>query len=293
MNLTSATKSHTFLSYTRITIGLFTYVFGWSVFLIPSKIVGGGTSGISSIIYFLTGFPVGIANLLMNLVLLSVAIKLLGKQSVISSIYGILVTSGLFVLLQQVLHIDQLISVSNFDPFMCCLIGGALSGVGIGLAMTRGGNSGGIDIVALIINKYYNISPGRVILIADILIIGSSWFISYSIENIVYGYIYMCLLTFVIDLVIEGNKQSYQIMVFSQHAQEIADQIGKEIKRGITLLDAKGWYTGSNITVLLIIAHKADRQKILHLIKAKDQQAFISVAKVQGVFGRNFDTIKK
>lgn len=287
-------KSHKkmFSDYLLMTAGLALYTFSWSVFLIPSKIIGGGVSGISSIIYFMTGFPVGISNLFMNAVLFLVALKLLGAKFGVSTVFGIVASAGFFILFQQVIHIENFISISKFDPFMCCIIGGGLAGAGIGITFSAGGNSGGTDILALIINKYYNISPGKVILFTDIIIIGASWFVSHTIENVVYGYIQMVVLTYVIDLVLEGNKQSYQIMVFSQESAAIADHIGNEVKRGITLLDATGWYTKEDMKVLLVIARKLDKQTILRIIKSVDSKAFISVAKVQGVFGKNFDTIK-
>ncbi len=287
-------KKKTIMSYVLITLGIFMYTFAWSAFLIPSQIIGGGVSGVSSIIYFLSGesIPVGVMNLIINAVLVLIALKILGAKFGLNTIYGILVSSGFFILLQQVIEIQNLLDITKFDPFMCAIIGGGLAGAGIGLAFSMGGNSGGTDIIALIVNKYYNISPGKVIMYLDIVIIGCSFFVSGSIENVVYGYVQMGVMTYALDLVIDGSKQSYQIMVFSQYTKDIADRIGNEVGRGVTLLDGWGWFSKSNQKVLLVIARKVDKQIIMEIIQSSDPKAFISVAKVHGVYGKNFDKLK-
>lgn len=285
-------RKQLFTDYMMMTAGLLMYAFAWSVFLIPSKIIGGGASGVSAIVYFFTNIPLGVTNLAINAVLFFFAFRLLGAKFGFATIYCIIVNSLFFILLQQVIHIDQFFDVEKFGPFMCCIIGGSITGAGMGIAFSHGGNTGGADILALIINKYHNISSGKVILFIDLVVIGCSFFVSHAIENVVYGYIYMVVITYVLDLVFDGNKQSYQIMVFSQHSDEIAEHIGNEVKRGITLLDAKGWYTKSDMQVLLVIARKIDKPIIMKIIKEQDPKAFISVAKVQGVFGKNFDIIK-
>ena len=287
-------KKKTIMSYVLITLGIFMYTFGWSAFLIPSQIIGGGVSGISSIIFFITGekIPVGISSLVINIALFLIALKVLGAKFGLNTIYGILVSSGFFILLQQVIEIQNLLDITKFDPFMCAIIGGGLAGAGIGLAFSMGGNSGGTDIIALILNKYYNISPGKVIMYLDIVIIGCSFFVSGSIENVVYGYVQMGVMTYALDLVIDGSKQSYQIMVFSKYTKEIADRIGNEVGRGVTLLDGWGWFSKSNQKVLLVIARKVDKQMIMEIIQSSDPKAFISVAKVHGVYGTNFEKLK-
>ena len=287
-------KKKTIMSYVLITLGIFMYAFAWSAFLIPSQIIGGGVSGVSSIIFFITGekIPVGITSLVINIILFLIALKVLGAKFGLNTIYGILVSSGFFILLQQVIEIQNLLDITKFDPFMCAIIGGGLAGAGIGLAFSMGGNSGGTDIIALILNKYYNISPGKVIMYLDIVIIGCSFFVSGSIENVVYGYVQMGVMTYALDLVIDGSKQSYQIMVFSQYTKDIADRIGNEVGRGVTLLDGWGWFSKSDQKVLLVIARKVDKQTIMEIIQNSDPKAFISVAKVHGVYGKNFEKLK-
>lgn len=274
-------------SYLFITFGIFIFVLGWTAFLIPSEIIGGGVSGIATIIYFATGIPVGASGLAINAVLVLVSIRILGARFGLSTIFGI-GTGSLFFLILQPLITEPVVS----EPFMATLIGSAMAGTGIGIAFNNGGNSGGTDIIALIINKYRNISPGKVILYLDVLIIASSYLVFESVEKLVYSYVTMAVFAYVLDLVIEGKRQSYQIMIFSEESRHIAQRIDKESGRGITILNGKGWFTQRDKEVLMIIAYKHDKRTIMRIVKEEDESAFISVAKVHGVFGENFDRIK-
>ena len=287
-------KQHVILSYVIITLGILLYTFAWSAFMLPAKIVGGGVSGISSVLYYAAGLhlPIGVMNFIINAVLLAIGFKVLGSKFGANTIYGIVMSSLGFILWQQVLHVETLFDVSQFGSFMCAIIGGALCGAGIGLTFTMGGNSGGTDIIALIVSKYHNISPGKVIMYLDIVIIGCSYFVSYRVENVVFGYIVMVTMTYVLDLVLDGNKQSYQVMVFSQKSGEIGDAITSEVGRGATLLDAEGCYTKQPQQVLVIMVHRTDKPHVLQIIHRIDENAFVSISKAQGVYGRNFEKLK-
>ncbi len=282
------------LSYVVITLGILLYTFAWSAFMLPAKIVGGGVSGISSVLNIAVGIPlpIGVLNFIINAVLLAIGFKVLGSKFGANTIYGIVMSSLCFILWQQVLHVENLFDVSQFGGFMCAIIGGALCGAGIGLTFTMGGNSGGTDIIALIVSKYYNISPGKVIMYLDIVIIGCSYFVSHRPENVIFGYIVMMVMTYVLDMVLDGNKQSYQVMVFSLHNDEIADAVTREVGRGATLLDAEGCYTHQQQKVLLMMVHRTDKQRVMSIIHRIDDTAFISVSKAQGVYGKNFEKLK-
>ena len=292
--MNSKNVKHNILSYVLITLGIITYTFAWAAFMLPAQIVGGGVSGISSVLYYAVGIklPIGVMNFIINGILLIVGFKVLGPKFGANTIYGIVMSSLCFILWQQVLHVENLFDVSQFGDFMCAIIGGALCGAGIGLTFTMGGNSGGTDIIALIINKYHNVSPGKVILYLDIFIIGSSFFVSHKIENVIFGYIVMMVMTYVLDMVLDGNKQSYQIMVFSQKNDEIADAVTKEVGRGATLLDAEGCFTKQQQKVLLMMVHRTDKPRVMQIIHRIDENAFISVSKAQGVYGKNFEKLK-
>ena len=290
-------KSKLILSYVVITFGIAVYTFAWSAFMLPAEIVGGGVSGISSVLNIAAGIPlpIGVLNFIINGILLVIGFKVLGSKFGANTIYGIVMSSLFFILWQQGLHVERLFLKEGsmaFDPFMCAIIGGALCGGGIGLTFSMGGNSGGTDIIALILSKFYNISPGKVIMYLDIFIIGSSYFVSHEITNVVYGYIVMVTMTYVLDMVLDGNKQSYQIMVFSSRNKEIGDAITREIGRGVTLLDGEGGFSHQPQKVLIVMAHKTDKPNVMQVIHRIDDNAFVSVSKTQGVYGRNFEKIK-
>jgi uncharacterized membrane-anchored protein YitT (DUF2179 family) len=278
-------------SYILITFGLFLHALGWTAFLIPAKIIGGGVAGISTILFFSTNIPVGYFVFAINAVLILGSMRILGAKFGIFTIYGISMISLFFIILQKYIH-EPIVT----DQFMSALIGGTLSGAGVGIAFANGGNTGGTDIIALIVTKYKNISPGRVILYLDIFIIASILFILKStdkpLEKLVFGYVVMAVTSYTIDLVLEGAKQSYQIIVISTQNRIIADRIGTEVGRGITLLNGFGWYSKADVEVLMVIARKQDKPHIMRIIKETDIRAFISVAKVMGVYGQNFDQIK-
>ncbi len=273
--------------YIYIAFGLFLFVFGWTAFTLPSGIMGGGLAGVGALVYFATGIPVGYTTLVINIILVLIALKLLGAKFGINTIYGIVVSSVFFIVLQKVFT-EPLVK----EQFMAAIIGGGLAGTGLGISFANGGNGGGTDIIAMIINKYRNISPGRVFVYIDVVVISSNWFLFHSPEKIVYGYVVMAVSAYAVDLWLNGSRQSYQIMIYSKFTNEISERISNEVKRGVTCLKAYGWYSKEDIEVVMVIARKYDKLKILKIVKETDSHAFISVAKVMGVFGQNFDEIK-
>jgi uncharacterized membrane-anchored protein YitT (DUF2179 family) len=188
-------------TYVIITIGLFINALGWSAFLIPSKIVGGGVAGIAALVFFATGLPVAVTMLAVNALLIILAIKFLGTGFGVKTIYSILVLSFFLGVLPY--YITEPVVP---ERFMSSIIGGILCGVSVGLIFTRGGSTGGTDIIAMIANKFRNISQGKVILLCDVFIIASSWLVFRSLETIVYGYVTMGVTSYSIDLLLTGSK---------------------------------------------------------------------------------------
>ncbi len=282
------------MSYVVITLGLMLYTFGWSAFMLPMKIVGGGVSGMSAILYYAVGIhvPIGVLNFIFNAILVAIGFKMLGSKFGANTIYGIIMSSLCFILWQQVLQVDTWFDVEHFGVFMCAVLGGVCCGAGIGLSFIMGGNSGGTDIIALIVCKYHNISPGRVIMLIDVVIIGCSFFVSHKLDNVICGYVVMVVMTYVLDMVLDGNKQSYQVMVFSSKNGEIGDAVTKEVGRGATLLDAEGCYTKNSQKVLLMMVHRTDKPHVMQIIHRIDENAFVSVSKAEGVYGKNFEKLK-
>jgi len=280
-------------AYTIIVFGLFLYAISWTAFLLPHKITGGGVSGIGALVYYSTGIPMGYTYFLINVGLIFLAIKMLGANFGIKTIIG--VTAGAFLLgLMQSLITQPVVN----DRFLSALIGGGLAGVGLGVIFTQGGSTGGTDIIAMIINKYRNISPGRVILACDVFIIGSSFFVLLDmspvnrIETIVYGYVAMAVTAYAVDAVLSGSRQSVQIFIFSKNYIEIADKITNDLGRGVTVIDGKGWYSKEEQKVLITMVRKFEANDVYKLIKELDPDAFITVASVMGVFGKGFERIR-
>ena len=274
-------------TYVIITFGLILTAVGWQAFLIPAQITGGGVSGIGALIYYATGFPMGISYLIANVFLILLSIRVLGLKFGVQTIFGVIGLSLLFYLFQLVFP-EPIIK----ETFMATVIGAALSGTGIGIVFSQGGSTGGTDIIAMMIHKYHNISLGRLILYMDVVIIGSSFLLFHSPEKLVYGYVEMAVTTYVIDLVLEGANQSYQIFVFSKKYEEIATRVSAEVGRGITLLDGQGWHSKQKTQVLMILMRKYESSHVLRIVKEVDPTAFISVGSVSGVYGEGFDRIK-
>ena len=274
-------------SHAIIAFGLFLYVIAWTAFLIPNKIVGGGVSGIASMVFFATKFPVGITYLIINAFLLLFAVRILGMKFAIRTMYGVLVLTLLFTVFQPLIT-EPVIN----DLFMATVIGGFLAGAGIGIVFWQGGSSGGTDIIVMSINKYKNISPGKLVMFTDVFIIASSYLILHSIERIVYGVVTLALTSYAIDFVLSGSRQSYQVFIFSKRYESIASRISSELRRGVTLLDGQGWYSKEKSQVLMIVLRKSETADLMRIIKQEDPSAFISMGSVMGVYGQGFERIK-
>lgn len=291
--------------YTLITIGLLAYTVGWSLFLVPNNLIGGGVTGISSIIQYATGIKIGYSYFVINAVLLITSFFILGKGFGGKTIYAIIFASASLNFFQSAIPQDiiEILALGN-GKLMCTIMGGMMAGLGIGMTISQGGSTGGTDIIALVVNKYRNVSPGRMILLMDVVIITSSFFIpSYmqdgspmpwadKITTVVYGFILVLTNSTVVDLYLSGSRQSVQLFVLSPKYAEIADAVVKDLHRGVTVLDGKGWYTKHNTEVLMIITRKTDLNILLKYINRIDSNAFISVNSVTGVYGQGFDTIK-
>ena len=275
-------------SYSIMTFGLFIFVFSWTAFLIPNEIAGGGVSGLASVIQYATGFKVFNSFIIINLVLLGIGFLILGKGFGFKTIYCIILATVFFKVLPLIPWVSDI-----EDKLINSVLGGTLSGIGIGMIFLQGGSTGGTDIIALIVGKFRETSPGRVFLWCDLFIIGSVFFIpGKSLSDVIYGYIEMVSFSYVIDLILTGNKQSVQILVFSSKFAQIADRAMSEIGRGVTALSSTGWYTQNESKVLIVVLRKTQLGDMTRLVKEIDKDAFISVTSVMSVYGQGFDQIK-
>ena len=282
-----ASVSETIRSYAIMTVGLFIYSLGWASFILPAQVVSGGVAGMASAIFYATGFPVEYSYVGINAVLLVLAIKILGASFGVKTIYSIAMIT-LFVRILRGVITEPIVS----ESFMATVIGGAIGGLGIGLVFLQGGSTGGTDIIAMIINKYRDIMPGRAIMVCDALVVASSYFIFNSVEKMVYGFVTMFTLTYCIDIVLVGRKQSVQMMIFSKHYAEIADAITSQLDRGVTILECQVSYSKQEVKVILSIVKKTQVQAVHHIVKQIDPQAFISQEAVMSVYGEGFDVMK-
>lgn len=277
----------TLTDYLIITIGMSLYVLGWSLFLIPAEITGGGISGLSVVIFYSTKIPVALSYFVINVFLILIAMKILGANFGIKTIWCMLVATLLFAITPGMLK-EPLID----DTFLSAILGAMMGGVGIGLVFTRGGSTGGTDIIAMIINKYRNVSPGRVIMYCDVIIIASSYFVFLSPAKLVYGYVTMWVVSYTIDAFLNGANASAQIFIFSKKFNEIADYINQGAGRGVTIIDGTGWYTKENVKIVMTVVRKRESSLIFRELKHIDPDAFISMGSVMGVYGKGFDNIK-
>ena len=283
-------KSKIFLqirSYTVMMIGLALYAFGITAFLIPLKIAGGGVTGISMLVFYATGFGTGYTYFLINVFLVIIAIKVLGVNFGLKTIFSMTIIAIMLTVMQNFVT-EPLLK----DMFLSSVLSGILGGVGIGLIFNEGGSTGGTDIIAMIINKYRNISPGRIIMYCDVIIIASSFIVLRSVEKLVYGYVTMWVVAYSIDAFLTGAQQSVQLFIVSEKYELIANFITIESRRGLTVFDGTGWYTGKNVKVIMTVVRQRESPEIFRKIKELDTDAFISLNKVMGVYGKGFDKLK-
>lgn len=291
MNITSNKVLKTLKEYVIISMGMFLYCFSWTAFLIPKGIVGGAATGFATLIYYATGgvIPVSATYLALNTVLIIIGSLILGKGFGAKTIYCILLATFLFHFLPEWIPWESTIE----EIFLNALLGGLLGAIGIVMIFNQGGSTGGTDVVALVLAKYREVSPGRVFLICDLIIVGSVIFLpGRTLSDVVYGYIQMVSFSFSVDLLLTGTKQSVQIMIFSQKYKEIADAIYRDLNRGVTALESIGWYRQEQTKVLVVMARKQQIGDVKRIVKNIDDSAFMSITPAMGVYGRGFDEIK-
>ena len=283
--------------YFLMTVGTFIFVMAWTSFLQPNNLASGGLTGLSTILDYATQgkIPMDVTYAVLNVLLLVAGFLFLGKAFGFKTIYVIGLSSFLFWLLPEYFPNLEVVD-ENLDKILVALIGGAMEALGIGLILLRGGSTGGTDIVAMILNKYWPVSPGKVYLYSDIFIVASLILIPVDngggLVNMIYAYVVMMTFSFGVDYVLLGNKSSVQLLVFSTKYQEIADHIIYDVQRGVTALKSIGWYSQKESKVLLIILRKNQMNEVINEIKHIDKDAFVSVSTANSVYGEGFEEIK-
>lgn len=275
--------------YAFIAIGMISYAIGWNVFLLPTNVTASGLPGISSIIYWATGCPVQVPYFLVNACLLIAALKILGRKFCVKTIYAVVVVTILTSFFSQKMEGIYLL---QDQPLWAAILGAVFCGCGIGLGFSAGGSTGGTDIVAAIVNKYRDISLGRVIMICDLFIISSSYLVVHDWEKVLYGYVVLYVQAFCIDQVVNSRRRSVQFFIISQKYEEIGRRINTELDRGCTVVDASGFYSGQSVKMLFVLAKQRESQRVFRIIEETDSHAFVSQSSVIGVYGEGFDKFK-
>lgn len=275
--------------YAILTFGTVIYVLAWTSFMIPNGIASGGGTGLCTIVYFATdgAMPVSVSFFVLNAILLIIGFLVMGKGFGFKTIYIIILSTVLFDVFPR-LGWDVVFD----EKFLVAVVGGTLEAVGIGIVLMKGGSTGGTDIVAMVVNKYWPVSPGKVYLYSDLFIIASILLVpGKTLEDMIYGYVVMITFSFMVDFVLLGQKSSVQVLIFSSKYKEIADSILK-MDRGVTALKSMGWYSKNDSNVLLVIVRRYELHKVVSIIKDIDRSAFVSVSSASDVYGEGFDEMK-
>lgn len=280
--------------YILISIGIALYAFGFSAFINPERVMMGGMAGFGQLVYYITlklfgvGIPIAVTMYAGNLILLAIAWKTVGKTFVVRTVFGATVIS-IFIGIMQPLFPEPII---HQQTFMNIVIGAILCGIGIGFAFVHNGSTGGTDIVAAIVSKKTNVSVGRTMQLCDFCIVSSSFLLFGEVDVVVMGFVVLFIVSFVADQMISTNRQAVQFTIFSNKWEEIATAVNNMAHRGCTIIDGMGWYTKQNMKILLVMCRKIESVTIFRIIKSIDNDAFITQANVNGVYGRGFDQLK-
>ena len=287
-------------NYFMITVGLTLYAFTWKFFMAPFQFVTGGITGVSGIVEYTTGIPMQYTYFAINIVLLIVAIQQLGWKFCIKTIFAIVVMTLMLEFFDFVFKTcPTAYEILGPDKQLeACIVGSIFIGMAIAFCFLSNGSTGGVDIIAAIVNKYKDISFGRAMLYVDSCIIISSFFIipsdsvSMSVQKIFYGFINLVIVNVSLDYMVNSNRQAVQFFIFSSKYDEIAYYITRGLKRGVTLLDSIGYYSGKEGKVVTTITRASQANQLLSAIKQIDPNALVSQSKVMAVYGLGFDKIK-
>jgi uncharacterized membrane-anchored protein YitT (DUF2179 family) len=301
--------------------GMFLYSFGWLCCILPANAAGGGATGLSLLIYHITGGAISIGTmvLIINAILLIIAGFVVGWNFGIKTIYCVVVMSVVMHFLQMwctvgganawiadlIIARDNLslangtiVDIFNLDNrLLSAILGGICSGVGVAMCFQQGGSTGGSDIVVMIVNKFYSISYGKFIRYTDGVIISSALLLPASaeigIDGVIYGFVMVAVFSYTVDMILSGNQQSSQIFIVCKDYKAMADAINNEAKRGATVIDAMGWYSKEQSKVVMCVCRKRDLAMVLKVVRTVDPEAFITIGSVMGVYGKGFDALNK
>ena len=283
--------------YFLMTVGMFLYAFGWIGCILPADGMGGGAAGLSLVLCMfvehLFGWQVSIGTMvfMINALLLLVAGFIVGWKFGVKTVFSIIMISVAMNFWESVLPPEGLFS--GLENILQVILGGILAGSGVAICFMQGGSTGGVDIVAMIINKYRTMRYGNIVMCSDFIIIGSSLLVGKTLTTVVYGYILTAVFGYTVDMIMSGNQQSNQIFIMSRKYDEITKAILEVAHRGVTLLDGMGGYTREEMKVVVVVCRKRETSDVLKVVKSVDPTAFMSIGSVAGVYGQGFQSLPK
>ena len=280
-----------------LTVACFIFAIAWEAFMIPNGMSAGGMMGLCTVIQYATGglIPAQYSYFAVNALLIIVAVIAMGIGFGFKTVYCIIMSSVAMEIIASVPEIHSVAGQFLYvrETLLIPIIAGLLEAIGLGLVLRYGASTGGTDIIAVMINKYWPVSLSKVFLVSDIIIVAALLFLpDKSFTDMVYGLVEIIVFSGIIDYVVGGDKSSYQLLVFSDHYADIADHIIKNMNRGVTVLSAQGWYTKKEKNVLLILLNRKQLPGLTKVIKEVDPRAFMSVSSTNNVYGEGFDEIK-
>jgi len=285
------------MNYIIITIGTILTALGIVLFLDPFSIVAGGVSGLAIVLKNLFGWWLGLQMFIYNIFLFALGFWLLGMGFGLKSIYAASLLSFLIDYFEQVLHLDTMMknlllnSQFRIDPLLISSIyGGVLAGVGLGLVIWRNASTGGTDIIAMIINKYFHISTGKGLLMVDTLVTLSAFLINPIVP--MFGVITIFVTSKMIDAVIEGFEATRTVFVISEKYDKIKEKVLHGLDRGVTILEGEGGYTLQEKKILMVVLTRREIGELRRIIKNIDDKAFISIIQNAEALGYGFKKLR-
>lgn len=283
--------------YVLMTFGMFIYAFAWIGCVIPAEGTGGGAAGLARTLCALTeqlsglSIQLGTMSFIINAILLVIAGFIVGWNFGVKSVFCIIMIALGMNFWESVLPAGDILQLNN--ALLSIILGGILSGVGVAVAFSQGGSTGGVDIVWMIINKYRTISYGKTVLCSDFIIIGSSMLVGFHINTVIYGYVMTAVFSYTVDMIMSGNQQSNQLFIITHDYEKMATAVSAYIHRGVTLIDSEGWYTKEHSKIVMIVCRKRESTAVLKFVRTVDPNAFITVGSVMGVYGKGFEALNK
>lgn len=280
--------------YAMVAVATLMYAFAVTTFMLPYELATGGVAGISALIYYATGLEIQISYAIINLAFLAMAARIVGVRFCLKTIWGFGTITFWLWLCQRIIEdpvTHELPRLLGDEAFMACVLAAIIEGIGLSLSFYYNGSTGGTDIIAACINKYKDFSLGQVIVVCDILIVSSSYFIFHDVQRVIFGYVLLILAAITLDYCTRRFHQAVEFKIFSRNHSAIADAINKS-GFGVTMLDGYGWYTKTERKVLVCICSKRYSQTIMREIKRVDPSCFFSITNAQNVYGEGFDVMK-